>query len=71
MREREDTKDTRSTASDRMRGVFSIDRGVCFALFAYDVGFAIDLDEAQRRIAQGTQRENSICPVYTCCPRSR
>ncbi len=33
-----------------------IERGTCFAFFAYDIGLAIDLDEAQRRIAAGMQR---------------
>jgi hypothetical protein len=34
-----------------------IRRGTCFALFAYDIGFSIDLNEAQRRITEITQRE--------------
>jgi hypothetical protein len=34
-----------------------IRRGTCFALFAYDIGFAIDLNEAQRRITEFTQRD--------------
>jgi hypothetical protein len=34
-----------------------IRRGTCFALFAYDIGFSIDLAEAQRRITEFTQRE--------------
>jgi hypothetical protein len=34
-----------------------IERGVCHALFAYDVGFAINLDEAERRITEITHRE--------------
>ncbi|MGE0684413.1 MAG: hypothetical protein AB7P69_26345 [Candidatus Binatia bacterium] len=33
-----------------------IDHGVCYALFAYDVALAIDLDEAQRRVSAITQR---------------
>ena len=35
-----------------------IERGTCYALFAYDVGFSIDLDEAQRRITSMKQRES-------------
>lgn len=31
-------------------------KGVCFALFAYEVGLAIKLDEAERRITAMTQR---------------
>src|SRR5215510_14469681 len=34
-----------------------IEQGVCYALFAYDVALAINLDEAERRIHAGTQRE--------------
>ena len=32
-----------------------IHQGTCHALFAYDVGWAIDLVEAERRIAAGTE----------------
>jgi hypothetical protein len=35
-----------------------IDRGVCYALFAYEVGHAIDLDECERRVTALTQRVN-------------
>ncbi|MGD8451838.1 MAG: hypothetical protein PVJ57_08470 [Phycisphaerae bacterium] len=41
-------------------GTVRVERGTCFALFAYDVGLAIDLDEAQRRITALAQRA-SIC----------
>ena len=34
-----------------------IERGTCFLLFAYDVGLAINLDEAQRRISAIKQRD--------------
>jgi hypothetical protein len=34
-----------------------IAQGVCYALFAYDVALAINLDEAERCIHAGTQRE--------------
>ena len=30
--------------------------GVCSALFAYDVGLAIDLDGAERRVREATER---------------
>jgi hypothetical protein len=36
---------------------FRFERGVCHALFAYDVGQQIDLDAAQRHITTGSQRE--------------
>src|SRR5215470_10197777 len=35
----------------------TIDRGQCLALFAYDVGLSIGLDDAERRITELTQRE--------------
>lgn len=31
-------------------------RGTCYAMFAYDVGLAIHLEQAEQRIAAGTQR---------------
>jgi hypothetical protein len=34
-----------------------IEKGVCYALFAYEISFSIDLDRAERRIHQTTQRE--------------
>ncbi len=34
------------------------DRGVCHVHFAYDIGFAIDLDNAERRIRHTKQRES-------------
>ena len=34
-----------------------IEQGICYALFAYDVALAINLDEAEGRIHAGTQRE--------------
>lgn len=36
--------------------VLTIDKGICYALFAYDVGLAIDLDEADRRIKASKER---------------
>lgn len=45
-----------------------IHQGTCHALFAYDVGWAIDLVEAERRIAAGTERgrlrHKSRAPQY-------
>lgn len=35
-----------------------IEQGVCYALFAYDVALAIDLDEAERRVSAATQRDS-------------
>ena len=34
----------------------TITKGTCFAIFAYDVGHAINLTDAERRIAAGTER---------------
>lgn len=34
----------------------TITKGTCFALFAYDVGLAINLTDAERRIIAGTER---------------
>jgi len=34
----------------------TITKGICFALFAYDVGHSINLTDAERRIAAGTER---------------
>jgi hypothetical protein len=39
----------------------SVGKGVCYALFAYDVGLSIDLNEADRRIEAFTER-GSIRP---------
>jgi len=45
-----------------------VERGVCYAFFAYDVGRAIDLDEAQRRITalkeRATIRHKRRAPRY-------
>ncbi|MCC6677217.1 MAG: hypothetical protein IT436_08735 [Phycisphaerales bacterium] len=35
----------------------AVRRGVCHVLFAYDIGFSIDLERAQRLIAEGASRE--------------
>jgi len=32
------------------RGMLDITRGTCHVLFAYDIAFSIDLNEAERRI---------------------
>ncbi len=34
----------------------SIGKGLCYALFAYDIGLSIDLDKADRRITTSTER---------------
>src|SRR6059036_2981435 len=34
----------------------AVQEGVCYALFAYDAGLAIDLDESERRVTAMTQR---------------
>jgi hypothetical protein len=33
-----------------------VERGICYALFAYDAGLAIDLDQSERRITAATAR---------------
>ncbi len=35
---------------------FHIHQGTCYALFAYDIGWAIDLADAERRITAGAER---------------
>jgi len=35
-----------------------IEKGVCYAFFAYETAFSIDLDRAEQRIHQTTQRES-------------
>ncbi len=39
-----------------MEGAPRVSKGVCYALFAYEVGLAIDLDECERRVTALTQR---------------
>ena len=34
----------------------TVNKGTCYAIFAYDIGTSIALDEADRRITAGTQR---------------
>jgi hypothetical protein len=41
-----------ATATDSV----SVKQGICYALFAYDAAFAINLDEAERSISSATQR---------------
>ncbi len=36
----------------------TITKGTCFALFAYDIGLAINLTEAEQRIIEGTERSH-------------
>lgn len=35
---------------------FMVTKGTCYALFAYDIGLSINLEEADRRITAGTER---------------
>jgi hypothetical protein len=37
--------------------VQTISRGTCYAIFAYDIAFSIDLDEVERRIIAVKHRE--------------
>jgi hypothetical protein len=41
---------------DALTTSLHVDRGVCYALFAYDAGLAIDLDQSERRITAATAR---------------
>jgi hypothetical protein len=34
----------------------TVNKGICYALFAYDIGQSINLEEAERRITAGTER---------------
>jgi hypothetical protein len=34
----------------------TVNKGTCYAIFAYDIGTSIALDEADRRITAGTER---------------
>lgn len=47
---------------------FRVDRGTCFALFAYDIARSVDLDQAERRITAITERSrikrNRRAPAY-------
>src|SRR5262249_47312726 len=47
-------EEERSLSSDAVR----IERGTCYALFAYDVALSINLNEAERWMAATTQRES-------------
>lgn len=35
----------------------TVNQGACYALFAYDIGLSINLEETERRITAGTERE--------------
>lgn len=52
-----DTISTTGPQSPTASSDLVITRGRCHALFAYDIGMHIDLDEADRRIKEVTQRE--------------
>ena len=45
-----------------------VEKGVCYALLAYDIGLSIDLDEAERRITafkeRGSIRPKRRAPSY-------
>jgi hypothetical protein len=45
-----------STTTDAPPASLRVERGVCYALFAYDAGLAIDLDQSERRISAATAR---------------
>ncbi len=50
-----------------MNRMFAIERGTCYVVFAYDVGLAIDLDEAERRLSSATRgliRHKRRAPQY-------
>ena len=47
-----------NSASDAAPAALRIESGTCYAIFAYEVGLSIDLDEAQRRITAAKQRES-------------
>ena len=57
-----------TAAAAEIRPEPGVERGVCYAFFAYDVGLAIDLDEAQRRITalkeRATIRHKRRAPRY-------
>jgi hypothetical protein len=42
------------------KGELVITRGVCSAFFAFDVGFAVDLNEAQRLLSQGAPQRETL-----------
>ena len=39
-----------------MQEPVTITKGICFALFAYDIGLSINLTDAERRVIAGTER---------------
>ena len=42
--------------TETSKPLLQIEQGACYALFAYDVALAINLDEVEGRIHAGTQR---------------
>lgn len=52
----QDTKEPKSTAPAIATEAVQIEKGTCYALFTYDIAFAIRLDEAERLISSTTQR---------------
>jgi hypothetical protein len=51
-----DAKDRGDTLPHIEPESIHINQGMCYALFAYDIAFAINLDEAERSISSATQR---------------
>jgi hypothetical protein len=43
---------THATATESVQ----VAQGTCYALFAYDIAFALNLDEVERSISSATQR---------------
>jgi hypothetical protein len=48
--------DKRENMGEIRKPSLQIEQGACYALFAYDVALAIDLDEAERRVSAWAQR---------------
>lgn len=49
-----------AAAPPQPAGELVITRGVCSAFFAFDVGFAVDLNEAQRLLSQGAPQRETL-----------
>jgi hypothetical protein len=52
----QDTKKPKNTVPAIAAEAVQIEKGTCYALFTYDIAFAIRLDEAERLISSTTQR---------------
>jgi hypothetical protein len=59
------TQDNRAKAQERAQGqappgaTLQVEQGTCYALFAYDVGFSINLDQADRRVTAATTKQRA------------